>query len=113
MAVMVQTTNPANLLASIKRAIDQGHIQTWSYDADGDFTHTPDQWRNQAWLRPNVVLGALKFGMLNNRNVKTTKALYGIYHGRFIEALLAHFDTNMSSIGATPMPVPGLDILPA
>ena len=113
MAVIVQTANPAELLAAIKKSIDQGQIRTWSYDSDGDFTHTPDQWTNKAWLRPIVVVGALKFGIVGNTNTKISKTIYGVYHGRFIEELLTHFDTDMSAVGATPMPLSGVDLIAA
>ena len=42
MAVIVKTGDPAGLLKKIKKAIDDKHIETWSYDSDGDFTHTPE-----------------------------------------------------------------------
>ena len=113
MAIIVQTADPQRLLVAIRNAIDQGHIRTWSYDGDGDFTHTPDQWKNQAWLRAVVAPAVLKFGMLGNRNVKISKALYGVFHGRFIEELLTHFDVDMSAVGATPMPLSGVDVIAA
>ena len=113
MAVIVQTGLPMELLASIKKAIDDGHMRTWSYDRDGDFTHTPDQWKFKAWLRPLVVLGSLRLGIVANTEVTMSKALYGIYHGRFIEELLTHFDTDMSAIAATPMPLGGVDLIAA
>jgi hypothetical protein len=45
------TDNPSGLLAAFKKAIDKGHVATWAYDHDGDFTHTATQWKNSAWLR--------------------------------------------------------------
>jgi hypothetical protein len=48
MAVRVSTTHPSSLLAAIKKAIDARHVDTWSYDSDGDFTHTPLQWAKKA-----------------------------------------------------------------
>ena len=41
---------PSQLLSTFKKAIDDGHVKTWSYDTVGDFTHTPDQWKYKAWL---------------------------------------------------------------
>jgi hypothetical protein len=43
MAINFETTTPKKLLAAFKKAIDDGHVKTWRYDADGDFIHTPDQ----------------------------------------------------------------------
>ncbi|PNE12407.1 MAG: hypothetical protein CR217_03280 [Beijerinckiaceae bacterium] len=57
MAIHFKTETPKKLLAAYKKAIDDGHISTWSYDSDGDFTHTADQWNKKAWLRPKVQEG--------------------------------------------------------
>lgn len=40
MAIIIKTSAPAELLAAIKKEIDEEKIETWSYDSDGDFTHT-------------------------------------------------------------------------
>jgi hypothetical protein len=37
-SIRIYCVNPANLLAAIKKGIDEKHIETWSYDKDGDFT---------------------------------------------------------------------------
>jgi hypothetical protein len=101
MAVIVPTPKPKTLLAAIKQAIDEKKIDTWEYDNDGDFTHRPEQWYKQAWLRPNVQQGVLLFGLIGKKDVKMTKPIYGVYHGRFIEMLLTHFDTEFSTTSAT------------
>jgi hypothetical protein len=48
------TDKPERLLENFKKKIDDGKVETWSYDADGDFSHTPSQWKNRAWLRPVI-----------------------------------------------------------
>lgn len=101
MAILVKTDTPEGLLKSIKKAIDEKTIETWSYDADGDFTHTPDQWKNRAWLRPKVYPGELRFGILGPKNVVLAKAIYSIFHGRFIEMLLDHVDDKFTTAIAT------------
>ncbi len=101
MAVIVQTPTPSKLLADIKTAIKEGHVKTWLLDTDGDLTHEPEQFRNKAWLNPTVGPGVLLFGLLGQTNVTMTKPLYGIYHGRFIEMLLSHFDDEFTSVTAT------------
>jgi hypothetical protein len=45
MALLFKTNVPQALLNDFKK-IDEGHVVTWSCDRDGDFTHTPDQWRS-------------------------------------------------------------------
>ncbi len=43
MALYLYTDRPKGLLADFKRKIDEGHVVTWAYDNDGDFSHTVDQ----------------------------------------------------------------------
>ena len=104
------TTTPSDLLAAIKDNIDKGHIDTWEYDKAGDFTHKTSQWRGKAWLCPVIGDGALQFGIL----MKQKKALeeiaepsprevYAIYHGRFVEMMLSHFDRSFSSAFASAL----------
>ena len=105
MAIRIKTNNPSELLDSIKKSIDSKVIDTWSYDSVGDFTHTPEQWKNKAWLRPNVDInpGELTFGIIGTKEVKLSKFTYGLYHGRFIEMLLNHFDKDFSNVSATAL----------
>jgi len=110
MAITVRTGNPFGLLAALRKAIDDKHIQTWSYDAQGDFTHTPAQWSGKAWLRPSVGAGTLVFGLLGQKNVVMKKSVYGVYHGRFIEELLTHFDHRFSTAVATADQQPRIDV---
>lgn len=101
MAIIIKTTAPSELLAAIKKEIDENKIETWSYDRDGDFTHTPEQWTKKAWLRPKIYAGELRFGTLGNKNAKLSRVIYGIYHGRFIEMLLSHFDNKFTTAHST------------
>jgi hypothetical protein len=101
MAIIVTTENPAGLLAAIRKAIDGGHVTTWSYDADGDFTHTPSQWAYRAWLRPSIGSGKLLFGIVASTKFILSDEVYGIYHGRYIEMLLAHFSDKFGNASAT------------
>lgn len=110
MAVIVLTPTPSELLAAIKSEIGSRKIETWSVDKDGDFTHTRPQWINKAWLRPSVQTDRLVFNILTPKGEKMSRAIYGIYHGRFIEMLLDHFDLKFTEARATALPVDG-DIL--
>lgn len=101
MAILISTNNAMSLLQKIKTGIDNGSIDTWVYDKDGDFTHTPEQWKNKAWLKPMINSGELRLGILKPRDVDLSKTIYGIYHGRFIEMLLTHFDSDFSNVYAT------------
>jgi hypothetical protein len=101
MAIRVTTPQPASLLAAIKTAINGRQVETWTYDSDGDFTHTPVQWAYKAWLRPALQPNALVLNILNPRGVNLSKEVYGVYHGRFIEMLLVHFDDRFNDAHAT------------
>lgn len=101
MAIIVKTTSPSQLLASIKKAIDDNNVRSWSYDSDGDFTHDAEQWKNKAWLRPKIYQGELRLGIIKPTNSNMSKQIYGLYHGRFIDMLLTHFDDDFSIASAT------------
>lgn len=107
MAIIVRTSNPVTLLKAIKAGIEQKHIETWLYDADGDFTHSPEQWRNQAWLRPTLGDGELVLRIMPPVNTRMSRTVYAVYHGRFIEMLLTHFDRSFESARATALPSRG------
>jgi hypothetical protein len=101
MAIIITNANPANLLKEIYKAIDDKKIVTWIYDKDKDFTHKTDQWENKAWLRAKVYDKELRFGILKRQDENLTATIYSIYHGRFIEMLLAHFDSAFGDAIAT------------
>jgi hypothetical protein len=107
MAVVVITQEPAKLLSAIKKTVAAGSIETWQVDSDGDFTHSPKQWVYQAWFHPSVQSDRIVFNILGSKSKKMTKAIYGIYHGRFTEMLLTHFDTMLSDIRPTVFPISG------
>lgn len=104
MSLIVKTKNAKELLDEIKKAIDAKRIETWSYDSSGDFTHTPEQWKTKAWLRPQLGNDEVKFGFLGNTTIITTKMIYAVYHGRFAEMILSHFDEKIISIETSAMP---------
>lgn len=54
MAIYIKTENPQRLVDRIKECIDNHSIDTWIYDSDGDFTHSVEQWKFRAWIRPTV-----------------------------------------------------------
>lgn len=102
MAIQVNTDDPQALLDLVYASIDEGSIETWNYDEDQDFIHdTPDgQWEGEAWLRPTLKKGALVLNIVPPVKGVSMEA-YAVYHGRFIEMLLAHFDEYFSEAFAT------------
>lgn len=108
MAIHLKTTTPKKLLATYKKAIDDGSVDTWSYDSDGDFTHTPDQWVRRAWLRPKIIEGAeLVLYILAPKETRISSTVYAVYHGRFVESMLKHCDKLFSEATASAMPESG------
>ena len=104
MALYFKTPDPNKLLKAFKAAIDEGHIVTWAYDDDDDFTHTTDQWENEAWLRPKIETGQLALYIFGPEGQTVSEEVYAIYHGRFIESMLAHCDMLFTDGIATAMP---------
>lgn len=105
MAVIVKTDKPEALLEEIKNAIETKKVDTWLYK-DGYFTHSPEQWKYKAWFKPVIGHGELKFGIYPPKDSVVSTQIYGIYHGRFIEMMLSHFDHEFSTIAATALIVP-------
>jgi hypothetical protein len=107
MAITVSTSQPSALLNNIKKQIEEKKIRTWAFDKDGDFTHTPEQWANKAWLRPKILNGKLLLTIIPPQNTKLSSEVYAVYHGRFIEMLLEHVDQHFQSASASAMPEQG------
>lgn len=105
MAIHFETATPKRLLATYRKAIDDGHVQTWIYDSDGDFTHTADQWIKKAWLRPRILeRSELTMYILCPRETELSSVLYAIYHGRFVETMLSHCDSLFTAIRVSSLP---------
>ncbi len=103
MAIIIKTADPAGLLTAIKKAIDAKSIETWLYNSDGFFTHSPEQWKYKAWFKPETTARELKFGIYPPKDDTIKSLIYGLYHGRFIEMMLNHFDKDFSEITATAL----------
>lgn len=101
MSIRAFTKDSTGLLARIKTLIDQGHITTWEYDSDGDFTHTPSQWKNKAWLQPEVQDDKLRLTIMGTTS-GLSREVYAVYHGRFVEMLVAHVSDRFTTVSASP-----------
>ena len=106
MAIYVKSSNPRKLIDDINDKIENGGIDTWSVDKDGDYTHTAEQWKNHAWISPIIEEERVVFAIIGCVNVNLSVVDYAIYHGRFVEMLLAHFDhqcdcIEVSSLGTS------------
>lgn len=103
MAIYVRTNNPQSLLKKIRAAIDDERITTWSYDKDGDFTHNVDQWRERAWIGAKIDEERIIFYAICRKDKDMSIIEYAVFHGRFVEMLLSHFDTECQDISVTPL----------
>lgn len=102
---------PDGLWNHILNQIDKGEIDTWETDVDGDLTHVPYQWHREAWLRHYTDDKELIIGIVARRDKPMSKVIYGLYHGRFAEMLLIHFDTLIKEIKISSYPENGYDLI--
>ncbi len=112
MAIYIKLRKTFSLKEEINKFIDQGIISTWIYDSDGDYTHLPTQWKNEAWIHFhefNKNQNQVVFGIISRRSVRLTKTIYAVYHGRFAEMLLTHFDTIIDEITISSQLIKDID----
>ena len=103
MAIIIQTDHPDLLLDTIYEGIDR-KIDKWSRTNDGRITHGSLLWKNEAFFKPQIWVddSELRFGLVKRKDRRhITASLYTMYHVRFIEFLLNHFDTDFSRVAAT------------
>ena len=98
MSIFVKSSNPQKLVNAINEKIANSNIDTWSVDKDGDYTHNVTQWRYHAWLHPIIETDRVVFAIWGRANEDLNVVDYAIYHGRFVEMLLTHFDQQCDSI---------------
>lgn len=103
MAIYVNTDNPSELVKKIQDGIENHSIETWLCDSAGDFTHDTDQWRYRAWMTPFIEENRVVFGIICRKDRNLSISEYAIYHGRFVEMLLRHFDKTCNDIRVSPL----------
>lgn len=111
--IRLQTNDPEGLLDRIREAVENNVVVTWHLDNDGDFLPTQEQWIGKAWITPLIREDApdsLYFGIIESKLQRMTKAIYGVFLGRFAEMLLTHFDTDMESLYISPLLVDNIDV---
>lgn len=104
MALFVLTDQPEFLLTAFKKAVDNNEVRTWSYDQDGDLTHTAERWVQKAWFRPKIRRELLYLPILSPTNSRMSTLVYAVYHGRLIESLLVHCDGLFTEARASSAP---------
>jgi hypothetical protein len=100
MAIVVFTDTPQKLLDDLRRAIENATIETWERTPVGNLTLTAmrGRWKNKAWLRPSIEKNKVRFNIIRPKGGSVSKEVYAVYHGRFSQMLLMHFDSSISRI---------------
>lgn len=104
MSINLDTSDPSKLLTEFKAAIAAKKIVTWSVDSDGDFIHTPEQWKNLGWLRPHIRQGSLVMTFIGRQTPPSTREVFAVYQGRFIESMIVHCSKLFNKATATADP---------
>ncbi len=114
MALIVKSSDPEELLKSIRKAIKANKVRTWAVDKEGDFEYVPEQYENDKfWFspKPDPKNGLLRFGFVEPKNTKIDKIKYGLSHGRFASMILGHFENDFEYIRIPSKPLESLDIV--
>lgn len=113
MAIYVSSSNPQLLVDKIYEAISQGDIDTWLIDKlhNNCLTHktSDNQWFRKAWIGYQIEPEQVVFYMIGRAGVSINVTEYAIYHGRFTEMLLAHFDHDFDYIHTSALLNPDYD----
>lgn len=101
MAIIIETSQPEEFLALLKRKMDRGDVKSWCYDEDGDFTLSNRELANKAWLHPYVKEDSLILGILGRKNTMLSIYEYSLYHSAMIEVLILFFNKVVEKIVVT------------
>jgi hypothetical protein len=104
MAIIVNCDQPRVLLRQIREGIEDGLVRGWSYDEDGDFSYTVARWEGRAWLRPRIRGDRLTLNIVTPRGQQMTTMTYAVYHARFAQMLLTHFDSEFDDVRISASP---------
>lgn len=101
MAVIIKTENPNKLLDEIYEGIEIKKIEKWSVLSDGRITYSGFLWKNEAFFKPQIWVeeSELRFGLIKRKDRKhISSKLYTLFHSKFVEMLLSHFDKTFHSV---------------
>ena len=109
MAIIIKTHNPNLLLDKIYEIISTRRVEKWIVMTDGRITPSPILWKNEAFLKPEIWVdeNELRFGLLKRKDRRhITSKLYTFFHIKFVEMLLANFDTDFQNVTITALSTP-------
>lgn len=102
MEITVYTKNAKNLLSKISQKITDDELKTWDIVKDADkndlFSHTPEQWKEKAMLKPKINVDNLKLSICWWTGKELEERVKGYILGRFIEVLMVHFRKEFDNI---------------
>ena len=102
MAVILDVEQPEDFLADMRKKIENGQINNWLCDGDGDFTTLSCKMENRAWFHPYIVSdNKLVFGILGRKNVLMTMDEYAIFHSSMVNTILNFYSKRIRSIRVT------------
>lgn len=106
MAITIYTSTPRKLSRLLKIAIESGIVGTWTVDGDGDYTPNDDFLGEKGWLTISEIKAheALILGLIGRKYVTMTTGEYALFHTRFAELLLTHFDSLFHKIEISAYP---------
>lgn len=113
MAIIIETKNAEVLFDQFICLVKSGIIKTWITDEDDDLTSSNQKWRYKAWFTHSFDHNntTLAFGIMRSYGQLLTNEIYGVYHGRLVSTLVAHFDYLIDGLRVTPMIDPTYDII--
>lgn len=96
MALIVRTNDPRLILDQLRNEFEEGLIDSWSYDDDGDFSNV-GQWEGKGWFRPIIEedLSSIKFIIIGRNTIPMTRMEYSVLHSSFLEVILNHINVSM------------------
>jgi|SRR6185312_1148153 hypothetical protein len=92
------------LYKAINKAITDGELKTWEIVKNKEkeiiYTHSPEQWRETAMLKPQIKDDKLVFTITYwSGKAEPAKEVKGYITGRFTEVLLVHFSSYFTQLG--------------
>lgn len=102
MKIIVYTKNAKTLLNKISTKIIDKELKTWEIVKNSEnnnlFSHTPDQWKEKAMLKPEIKKENLELILSWWKGKEPEERVKGYILGRFIEVLVVHFRKEFDNI---------------
>lgn len=101
--IQIITANKVGLFDALRKRIADGEIPEWEVDDQGDFTYANAAWRRRAWMRPKKTTSGIRVNIVGVQGAAVDRETYAVFHGRFLEMLLEHFDQMFEEATATAL----------